>query len=375
MSETLNLTIELVKRPSISPDDAGCQEIIITRLEKLGFKIERLNYGKTSNLWATHGEGAPIFAFVGHTDVVPTGPLEQWTSPPFEPEIRDGILYGRGVADMKCGVAAFVTAVERFLRAEGSHKGTLALLLTSDEEADTSDGTIKVVEHLTSKGIKIDFCLVGEPSSSATVGDTIKNGRRGSLHCLLKIKGQQGHVAYPEKALNPVHKALAALNELASKEWDNGNKYFPPTSFQISNIHAGTGADNVIPGELDIVSNFRFSTEQTAEGLQAATEAILDKYDLEYDAKFRLSGHPFLTDGGKLLDAVVASIRETVGIETILSTAGGTSDGRLVAPTGAEVVELGVINASIHKINEHADVRQMDILSDMFELITQKMLR
>lgn len=375
MSETLDLTIELVKRPSISPDDAGCQEIIIARLEKLGFKIERLNFGKTSNLWATHGEGKPLFAFVGHTDVVPTGPLEQWDTPPFQPEIREGVLYGRGVADMKCGVAAFVTAVERFLAKQGDHKGTLALLLTSDEEADASDGTIKVVEHLTSKGIKIDFCLVGEPSSSATIGDTIKNGRRGSLHCLLKIKGQQGHVAYPEKALNPVHKALGALNELASKIWDNGNQYFPPTSFQISNIHAGTGADNVIPGELDVVANFRFSTEQTAEGLQKATEAILDKYGLDYDAKFRLSGQPFLTDGGALLDAVVSTIKETVGIETLLSTAGGTSDGRLIAPTGAEVVELGVINASIHKLNEHADVRQMDILSDLFEKITEKILR
>lgn len=374
MSETLDLTIELVKRPSISPDDAGCQEIIIARLEKLGFKIERLNFGKTSNLWATHGEGKPLFAFVGHTDVVPTGPLEQWDSPPFEPEIRDGVLYGRGVADMKCGVAAFVTAVERFLGKGSNHKGTLAILLTSDEEADASDGTIKVVEHLTSQGVKIDFCLVGEPSSSATIGDTVKNGRRGSLHFLLKVKGQQGHVAYPEKALNPVHKALGALNELASKVWDNGNAYFPPTSFQISNIHAGTGADNVIPGEMDVVSNFRFSTEQTAEGLQEATEAILEKHGLNYDAKFRLSGQPFLTDGGQLLDAVVTTIKETVGLDTKLSTAGGTSDGRLIAPTGAEVVELGVINASIHKLNEHADVRQMDILSDMFEMITEKIL-
>jgi succinyl-diaminopimelate desuccinylase len=379
----LDLTIELVKRPSISPDDAGCQDIIAARLERLGFKIERLNFGETSNLWATHrSEGAEpgaspgqLFAFVGHTDVVPTGPLDEWDSPPFEPEVRDGILYGRGTADMKCGVAAFVTAVERFLSKGQHHTGTLALLLTSDEEADASDGTIKVIEHLTKQGIKIDYCLVGEPSASSTIGDTIKNGRRGSLHCLLKIKGQQGHVAYPEKALNPVHKALGALNELASKQWDKGNQYFPPTSFQISNIHAGTGADNVIPGSLDVVSNFRFSTEQTPEGLQQATEAILNKYDLQYDAKFKLSGLPFLTDGGKLLDAVVSTIKEVVGIETILSTAGGTSDGRLVAPTGAEVVELGVINASIHKINEHADVHQMDVLSEMFERIVEKMLR
>jgi len=375
VSETLDLTIELVKRPSISPDDAGCQDIIAARLEKIGFKIERLNFGSTSNLWATHGSSGPILGFVGHTDVVPTGPVEDWQSPPFEPVIRDGKLYGRGTADMKCGVAAFVTAVERFLTKNASHNGTIAFLITSDEEADASDGTIKVIEHLTRQGTKIDYCLVGEPSSSSTMGDTIKNGRRGSLHCLLKIKGQQGHVAYPEKALNPVHHALGALHELTSKQWDNGNDYFPPTSYQISNIHAGTGADNVIPGVMDVVSNFRFSTEQTPEKLQSATQAILDKHNVQYEAKFKLSGMPFLTDGGKLLDAVVTTIKEVVGIDTILSTAGGTSDGRLVAPTGAEVVELGVINASIHKIDEHVDVHHMDILSEMFERIIEKLLR
>ena len=375
MSETLDLTIELVKRPSISPNDEGCQDILVSRLEKIGFKIERLNFGSTSNLWATHGTGKPLLAFVGHTDVVPTGPLDQWQSPPFEPTVRDGKLYGRGTADMKCGVAAFVTAVERFLAKGENHDGTIAFLVTSDEEADSSDGTIKVVEHLTKQGTKIDYCLVGEPSASDTIGDTIKNGRRGSLHCLLKIIGTQGHVAYPEKALNPVHKALAALDELVSIRWDEGNKYFPPTSFQISNIHAGTGADNVIPGELNVVSNFRFSTEQNAEKLQAAVEEVLQKHGLNYEAKFKLSGLPFLTDGGKLLDAVTSTIKEIVGIETILSTAGGTSDGRLIAPTGAEVVELGVINASIHKINEHVDVHHMDVLSDMFERIVEKMLR
>jgi succinyl-diaminopimelate desuccinylase len=375
VSETLDLTIELVKRPSISPTDEGCQDILVSRLEKLGFKIERLNFGSTSNLWATHGTGKPLLAFVGHTDVVPTGPLDQWQSPPFEPTVRDGKLYGRGTADMKCGVAAFVTAVERFLAKAEKHDGTIAFLVTSDEEADSSDGTIKVVEHLTKQGTKIDYCLVGEPSASDTIGDTIKNGRRGSLHCLLRIIGTQGHVAYPEKALNPVHQALAALDELVSIRWDEGNKYFPPTSFQISNIHAGTGADNVIPGELNVVSNFRFSTEQNAEKLQAAVEEVLQKHGLNYEAKFKLSGLPFLTDGGKLLDAVTSTIKEIVGIETILSTAGGTSDGRLIAPTGAEVVELGVINASIHKINEHVDVHHMDVLSDMFERIVEKMLR
>lgn len=383
MSDALDLTIELVKRPSISPDDAGCIDIIAARLEKIGFKIERLNFGKTSNLWATHtsteggrGEAVrkPVFAFVGHTDVVPSGPVEEWSSHPFEPEIRDGVLYGRGTADMKCGVAAFVTAVERFLSRESRHKGTLAILLTSDEEADASDGTIKVVEHLNATGVKIDYCLVGEPSASEVLGDTIKNGRRGSLHCLLKIKGQQGHVAYPEKALNPVHKALGALHELANRVWDNGNKYFPPTSFQISNIHAGTGADNVIPGSLEVVSNFRYSTEQTAEGLQAAVEEVLKKHELDYEAKFRLSGLPFLTDGGRLLDAVTSTIKEVVGVETLLSTAGGTSDGRLVAPTGAEVVELGVINASIHKIDEHVNVDQINVLSGLYERIIEKIL-
>lgn len=375
MSETLDLTIELVKRPSISPKDEGCIDVVVSRLEKIGFKNERLNFGATSNLWATHGTGSPVFAFVGHTDVVPTGPLENWDSPPFEPVVRDGLLYGRGSADMKSGVAAFVTSVERFLAKDSKHQGTLALLLTSDEEADASDGTIKVVQHLARNGTKIDFCLVGEPSSVSTIGDTIKNGRRGSLHCVLKIKGQQGHVAYPEKALNPVHKALGALNELAMTKWDEGNQFFPPTSFQISNIHAGTGADNVIPGVLDVVSNFRFSTEQTPDKLKAATQAILDKHGVDYDAMFKLSGMPFLTDGGKLLDAVTTTIREVAGIETILSTAGGTSDGRLIAPTGAEVVELGVINASIHKVNEHVDVHHLDVLSDMFERIVEKMLR
>ncbi len=375
MSETLDLTIELVKRPSISPHDEGCQDIIVARLEKLGFKIERLNFGQTSNLWATHGSGKPLLAFVGHTDVVPTGPLEEWTSPPFEPEIRDGKLYGRGTADMKCGIAAFVTAIERFLKKSEKHEGTVALLITSDEEADSSDGTIKVVEHLTRQGIVIDHCLVGEPSSTDTIGDTIKNGRRGSLHCLLKFIGQQGHVAYPEKALNPVHSAMAALNELVSTRWDEGNKFFPPTSFQISNIHAGTGADNVIPGILNVVSNFRYSTEQTAEKLQAAVEGILQKHGVKYEAKFKLSGLPFLTDEGKLLDAVTSTIKKVVHIDTILSTAGGTSDGRLIAPTGAEVVELGVINAPIHKIDEHADIHHMDVLSEMFELIVEKMLR
>lgn len=375
MSETLDLTIELVKRPSISPKDEGCQDIVVARLEKLGFKIERLNFGETSNLWATHGEGKPLLAFVGHTDVVPTGPVEDWQSPPFEPTIRDGKLYGRGSADMKSGIAAFVTAVERFLAKDLNHLGTLALLITSDEEADSSDGTIKVVEHLTRQGIVIDHCLVGEPSSSDTIGDTIKNGRRGSLHCLLKIIGQQGHVAYPEKALNPVHAGLSALSELASTRWDEGNKYFPPTSFQISNIHAGTGADNVIPGVLNVVSNFRYSTEQTAEKLQQAVEAVLQKHGVNYEAKFKLSGLPFLTDEGKLLEAVTSTVKKIVGLDTILSTAGGTSDGRLIAPTGAEVVELGVINASIHKIDEHVDIHHLDVLSDMFELIVEKMLR
>lgn len=339
------------------------------------FSVQRLDFGTTSNLWATHGEGGPLLAFVGHTDVVPPGPLLDWESPPFDPEEREGKLYGRGTADMKSGIAAFVTAVERFLGKKKEHAGTLAFLLTSDEEADASDGTIKVVEHLESRGLKIDYCLVGEPSSASVVGDTIKNGRRGSLHCRLKFIGQQGHVAYPEKALNPVHAALGALHELASTHWDDGNEFFPPTSFQISNINAGTGADNVIPGLLEVISNFRFSTEQTEEKLRMATEAILDKHKVNYEVSWRLSGHPFLTAGGRLLECVKESVKEVVNIDPLLSTSGGTSDGRLIAPTGAEVVELGVINSSIHQINEYVDIKDLDTLSEIFERVLEKMLR
>ncbi len=375
MSDSLDLTIELVRKPSISPDDAGCLDVVIRRLRGMEFSVQRLDFGTTSNLWATHGEGGPLLAFVGHTDVVPPGPLLDWESPPFDPEEREGKLYGRGTADMKSGIAAFVTAVERFLGKKKEHAGTLAFLLTSDEEADASDGTIKVVEHLESRGLKIDYCLVGEPSSASVVGDTIKNGRRGSLHCRLKFIGQQGHVAYPEKALNPVHAALGALHELASTHWDDGNEFFPPTSFQISNINAGTGADNVIPGLLEVISNFRFSTEQTEEKLRMATEAILDKHKVNYEVSWRLSGHPFLTAGGRLLECVKESVKEVVNIDPLLSTSGGTSDGRLIAPTGAEVVELGVINSSIHQINEYVDIKDLDTLSEIFERVLEKMLR
>src|SRR5579883_2153668 len=294
-SETIDLTMQLIKRPSISPEDAGCQEILIDRLSKIGFDVERLKFGSTSNFWATHGSGAPILAFLGRTDVVPTGRWADWPSPPLEPRIKDGHLYGRGAADMKSVIAAFLTAVERFLKAgNNEHKGTIAFIITSDEEASAVDGTIKVIEHLSNKGIRIDYGLVGEPSSQHTVGDTIKNGRRGSLTCALKIIGQQGHVAYPEKADNPIHKAMKALDELVSTRWDEGNQFFPPTSLQISNINGGTGADNVIPGSMDVLFNFRFSTEQTEAILKQKVHEILDRHKLNYEAKWRLSGHPFL---------------------------------------------------------------------------------
>lgn len=373
MSDTLQLAQELIRRKSVTPEDAGCQQLIAERLEKTGCKAEHLRFDDVHNLWITHGSGSPLLVFVGHTDVVPPGLPEKWTSPPFLPEIRDGMLYGRGAADMKGSVAAMVTALERFIAAKPDHMGTIGMLLTSDEEGPSVNGTRKVVEHLATNGIKIDWCLVGEPSSIEVLGDVIKNGRRGSLGAILTVHGIQGHVAYPHLADNPVHKLAPALAELSSTTWDQGNEFYPPTTFQVSNIHAGTGADNVIPGHVDVMFNFRFSTESTHEELRQKTEAVLDNYKLQYDIAWKLSGEPFLTAKGKLLDTVCETVREITGNEAEISTAGGTSDGRFIAPTGAEVIELGPVNATIHKIDECVKVEDLDILSRLYESIALKL--
>ncbi len=367
MSDTLNLAMELISRPSVTPEDAGCQSLIIDRLEAIGFKVERLRFGDVDNFWARRGDQGPLFAFAGHTDVVPTGPLDKWDSPPFQPEIRDGYLFGRGAADMKGSIAAMVTATERFIAAHPDHKGSIAYLLTSDEEGPSINGTVKVVEHLEARNEKIDWCLVGEPSSSHQVGDIIKNGRRGSLGAVLTVKGIQGHVAYPHLAENPVHKLAPALAELTAMEWDQGNDHFPPTTFQVSNIQAGTGATNVIPGEVTVVFNFRFSTEVTAEQLQAEVEALFQRHQLNYELQWNLSGQPFLTPEGALVDATLKAINKVTGREGQLSTSGGTSDGRFIAPTGAQVVELGPVNATIHKINECVKAEDLDMLSAIYE--------
>lgn len=374
MSATLELLKDLIARRSLTPDDAGCQQTIATRLQALGFTTEFLRFEDVDNLWARRGTQSPLFVFAGHTDVVPTGPLDQWHSDPFVPTLRDGYLYGRGAADMKGGIAAMVTATERFLQAYPEHKGSMAFLITSDEEGPSINGTVKVVEHLEARNEKITWCLIGEPTCVTTVGDTVKNGRRGSLSGTLKVRGVQGHVAYPHLASNPIHTCTAALAELCAQSWDNGNEYFPPTTFQISNIHAGTGADNVIPGELEVLFNFRFSTEVTPAQLQARVVDILARHAVPYHLDWRLSGEPFLTPSGELVNAARAAIREVAGIETELSTSGGTSDGRFIAPTGAQVLELGVVNASIHKINERVGVVELDTLSNFYQRILEKLL-
>ena len=375
METTLELAKDLISRRSVTPEDGGCQAMLAERLEAIGFKANHLRFDDVDNLWITRGEGDPVFAFVGHTDVVPTGPLDQWNSDPFVPEIRDGMLYGRGAADMKSSIAAFVTAVERFIDKHPDHQGTIALLITSDEEGPSINGTRKVVEYLEENNIKIKWCLVGEPTSEKKAGDVIKNGRRGSLGGKLIVRGIQGHVAYPHLAENPIHKLSPALNELCAKVWDEGNEFYPPTSFQISNIHAGTGADNVIPGEVEVLFNYRFCTEITEEELRAQTEAILDKYKLDYELSWKLSGNPFLTPEGSLVDAVREAISEVAGYETELSTAGGTSDGRFIAPTGAQVVELGPLNQTIHKIDECVKIDDLLTLSSIYELIIKKLIQ
>jgi succinyl-diaminopimelate desuccinylase len=366
MSATLQLTQELIARASVTPADEGCQALLASRLARLGFQIEQLRYGNVDNLWARHGHSGPLLCFAGHTDVVPTGPLEEWHSDPFKPTIRDGLLFGRGAADMKSGLAAMVTATEEFIAAHADHRGVLAFLITSDEEGPSVDGTKRVVETLRERGERIDWCIVGEPSSEHAIGDTIKIGRRGSLSGRLTVHGVQGHIAYPQLAENPVHSFAPALAELASRVWDHGNEHFQPTSFQVSNLTAGTGAPNVIPGELKARFNLRYSPVQTLAALQRTVEQILSRHKVRYTLEWYVSGEPFYTPPGVLSAAVGAAVRAITGSEPALSTGGGTSDGRFIAPMGAQVVELGVVNASIHKVNESVRIQDLDVLHAMY---------
>lgn len=373
-SATIELAKDLISRRSVTPEDAGCQEMMIERLEALGFNIERLPFEEVTNFWARRGDSGPVFCFAGHTDVVPSGPEERWEFPPFEATIDQGMLCGRGAADMKGSIASFMTALERFIEHHPDHEGSIALLITSDEEGPWVNGTTRVIDHLEARNEKIKWCIVGEPSSTTHVGDVIKNGRRGSLGATLTVRGVQGHVAYPHLAVNPIHMAAPALAELAAEVWDEGNDFFPPTSFQISNINGGTGVTNVVPGHVDIMFNFRFSTEVTADALKVRVRDILDKHGLEWDIDWVLSGNPFLTAEGDLVEACQHSIKAITGTETELSTSGGTSDGRFIAPTGAQVVELGPINATIHKLDERVSCKDLDTLSDVYENILARLL-
>ncbi|MDP2559323.1 succinyl-diaminopimelate desuccinylase [Photobacterium damselae subsp. piscicida] len=373
-SPVISLAKDLLSRRSVTPEDAGCQDVMIERLRQLGFCIETMVFDDTTNLWARRGTQAPLFVFAGHTDVVPSGPIEQWHTPPFEPTIKDGMLYGRGAADMKGSLACMIVAIERFIAENPDHQGSIGLLITSDEEGPFINGTTRVVDTLEARNEKINLCIVGEPSSTLVVGDVVKNGRRGSITGDLTVKGIQGHVAYPHLADNPVHRALPALAELAAKTWDNGNDYFPPTSFQIPNINAGTGASNVVPGECQVQFNFRFSTELTDEAIKAQVHEILDQHQLDYHLNWTLSGHPFLTEKGTLVDAVVAAIEEVAHITPELSTSGGTSDGRFIARTGAQVIELGPVNATIHKVNECVKIEDLELLTDMYQKVLEKTL-
>jgi succinyl-diaminopimelate desuccinylase len=366
MSATLELTENLIRRASVTPSDEGCQALIAERLERAGFRIERLRFGNVDNLWARHGDAAPLLCFAGHTDVVPTGPLEEWHSNPFSPEIRDGMLFGRGAADMKSGLAAMVTASETFVAANPKHRGSIAFLITSDEEGPSVDGTKRVVETLIARNEPIQWCIVGEPSSEYRIGDTVKIGRRGSLSGRLTVHGIQGHVAYPQSADNPVHRFAPALAELAARVWDNGNEHFQPTSFQVSNIAAGTGAPNVIPGELKARINLRYSPVQTLAGLQRSVEQILERHHVKYTLEWYVSGEPFYTPPGALSKAVSEAVRSVTGEAPAFSTGGGTSDGRFIAPMGAEVIELGVCNRTIHKVNENVGVAEIDVLHHMY---------
>jgi succinyl-diaminopimelate desuccinylase len=374
MSQALELTENLLARRSVTPADEGCQEVISRRLGSAGFAVEALRYGNVDNLWARRGRAEPVFCFAGHTDVVPTGPLEEWSSDPFAPVIRDGLLYGRGAADMKSGLAAMVTSTEAFVEAHPRHKGSIAFLITSDEEGPSVDGTKRVVETLRQRGERIEWCLVGEPSSEAAVGDTIKVGRRGSLSGRLTVHGVQGHVAYPQLAENPVHTLAPALAELTRRRWDEGTEHFQPTSFQVSNLNAGTGAPNVIPGELRARFNLRYSPVQTLAALKATVEEILRRHGVRFSLEWYVSGEPFYTAPGVLSQAVSAAVAEVTGVAPKLSTGGGTSDGRFIAPSGAQVVELGVVNASIHKVNEWVRVSDIEALHRMYFGVLKRLL-
>ncbi|MEP6605096.1 MAG: succinyl-diaminopimelate desuccinylase [Nitrosospira sp.] len=373
-NDTLALAQALIARRSLTPFDDGCQEILISRLEKIGFNIERIRCGEVDNLWARRGSSAPLVCFAGHTDVVPTGPLEKWDSDPFKPEIREDKLYGRGAADMKGSLAAFIIAIETFVARHPHHSGSIALLITSDEEAAAIDGTVRVVEALQARNEVVDYCIVGEPTCVDKLGDTIKNGRRGSLSGTLTVKGIQGHIAYPHLAKNPIHLAAPAIAELAQAKWDEGNEYFPPTTWQISNINGGTGATNVIPGEVTILFNFRFSTASTVESLRARVHDILDRHQLDYDLRWEFSGKPYLTPRGNLVEAVSLAIQTVTGIEPQLSTSGGTSDGRFIADICPQVVEVGPRNATIHKINEYVEVKDLEQLPEIYRLTLENLL-
>jgi succinyl-diaminopimelate desuccinylase len=384
MSETLALTEALIRLPSVTPADHGCQDLMIERLQRLGFQIERLRYGEVENFWARRGEGEPLFVFAGHTDVVPPGPGHAWTSDPFVPVVRDGYLYGRGAADMKASLAAMVVASERFVHSHPGHKGSIGFLITSDEEGDARDGTRRVMDHLASRHERIDWCLVGEPSSHERLGDTVKNGRRGSLHGLLTLQGLQGHVGYPHLARNPIHGAGPLITELTVETWDRGNQHFPPTTLQISNIRAGTGATNVVPGELEMMFNLRFGNESSATVLQSRIEEKVSRHcrnaslngahALDYRLDWRLSGSPFVTPRGVLVEATLGAIRERLGVEPELSTSGGTSDGRFIAPSGTQVVEFGPHNATIHKVNERVRVADLERLADLYQHLLERLL-
>lgn len=374
MSDIIKLTKELINRKSVTPEDEGCQKLISERLKKFGFKATHLRFDNVDNLWITHGNTGPLFAFAGHTDVVPTGPLESWKTDPFKAEIINDMLFGRGAADMKGGIAAMVIAAEKFVEKNPNHHGIIALLITSDEEGPSINGTRKVIDYLNENNIKIDWCVVGEPSSDKQLADVIRIGRRGSLNGMLNIKGIQGHVAYPDAADNPIHNASAFLAEITAVEWDQGNASFPATTFQISNLNAGTGTENVIPGSLKLLFNFRYSTETSQEELQEKVTNILNKYNFNHDLEWKLSGLPFLTESGKLIDATRNAIKKICGIETTCSTGGGTSDGRFIAPTGTELIELGVINESIHKVNESVKVDDLEKLSIIYYNILEQLL-
>ncbi len=380
MNDVLALTTELIRRVSVTPDDAGCQALISERLARVGFRCEQIDFGAVKNLWATHGNAGPVLCFLGHTDVVPTGPRETWASDPFVPEVRDGFLYGRGAADMKSGVAAMVCALESFVAAHPAHAGTVALLLTSDEEGDAIDGVRRVAEQFRTSGQRIDFCVTGEPSSMTRLGDLVRVGRRGTLSATLSVRGVQGHVAYPERARNPIHQAMPALAELASRRWDDGYALdspnpFPPSSLQISNIHSGTGANNVIPGACEVVFNVRYNPTWSAPDLEREVHEILDRHELEYDIRWHRGGEPFLTREGRLRAAVRDVLREHCGALPEESTGGGTSDARFIAPLGAEVIELGPINASIHKVDERVALDELERLPAIFQAIAERLLR